>query len=78
MLNAIDFAGTRYGDFKVAVAEAVAGHLAPVRERYLELRPDEQALEAMLEQGAERAREIASVTLTDVRAAMGIGAPGRA
>ena len=71
-----EFSDRRYGDFKVAAAEAVAGYLAPVRERYGDLRPDEGALEAVLAQGAERARAIASETLVDVRAAMGIGAPG--
>ena len=34
--------------------------LAPVRERYAELRPDEAALEATLAAGAEKARAIAS------------------
>ena len=34
--------------------------LAPVRERYAELRPDEAALEAALAEGAEKARAIAS------------------
>src|SRR5215213_2536811 len=40
-----DFADARYGDFKGAVAEAVAEYLAPVRERYHELRGDEAGLE---------------------------------
>ncbi len=44
-----------------------------MRERYAELRPDEDALEAALASGAERARAIASGTLADVRAAMGVG-----
>ena len=35
-----DFEGTGYGDFKTAVGEEVAAWLAPVRERYLELRED--------------------------------------
>jgi tryptophanyl-tRNA synthetase len=70
-----EFCDLRYGDFKVAVAEAVAGYLAPVRERYGQLRPDEAALEATLREGAERARAIASDTMVDVRVAMGIGAP---
>jgi tryptophanyl-tRNA synthetase len=70
-----EFAGQRYGDFKGAVAEAVADYLRPVRERYAELRPDEAALEATLRQGAERARALASETLRDVRAAMGVAAP---
>jgi tryptophanyl-tRNA synthetase len=68
-----EFADSRYGDFKVAVGDAVAAWLAPVRERYLELRGDEAALEATLAAGADKARAIASGTLTDVRAAMGVG-----
>ena len=70
-----DFHGSGYGDFKSAVAEAVVGYLAPVRERYEGLRSDEAALEATLAAGAEKARAIASVTLADVRDAMGVGPP---
>jgi len=70
-----EYATSRYGAFKVAVAEAVAAHLAPIREGYAELRADEAALEDTLARGAGRAREIAEATMTDVRAAMGIGAP---
>jgi tryptophanyl-tRNA synthetase len=70
-----EFDGSGYGDFKGAVAEAVVDFLAPVRERYEQLRPDEAALEAALTAGAEKARAIASETLAEVRAAMGIG-PG--
>jgi tryptophanyl-tRNA synthetase len=62
-----------YGDLKVAVAEAVVEMLAPVRERYVELRAEEGALETVLAEGAERARAIASETLADVRECMGIG-----
>jgi tryptophanyl-tRNA synthetase len=64
-----------YGDLKVAVAEAVVEMLAPVRERYVELRADEQALETVLGAGAERARAIAAETLVDVRERMGVGPP---
>lgn len=66
-----------YGDLKTAVAEAVIAMLAPVRERYVPLRADEPALEAVLADGAERARSIAAETLADVRACMGVGASGR-
>jgi tryptophanyl-tRNA synthetase len=68
-----EFDGSGYGDFKTAVAEAVVDLLAPVRERYEELRPDEAALERILTAGAEKARAIASGTLAEVRSAMGIG-----
>ncbi len=70
-----EFAGSGYGDFKQAVGAAVIDLLAPVRERYAELRPDEAALEAALAEGAEKARAIAAVTLADVRDRMGVGAP---
>jgi tryptophanyl-tRNA synthetase len=68
-----EHAGSRYGDFKAAVAEAVIVHLRPVRERYGELRADEAALERILAEGAERARAIAASILADVREAMGVG-----
>src|ERR1700728_3261016 len=65
----------RYGDLKGAVAAEVIDYLAPVRERYSELRADEGSLEAILAGGAERARAIAGETLADVRERMGVGAP---
>jgi tryptophanyl-tRNA synthetase len=70
-----EFSGSGYGDFKQAVAEGVMEYLAPVRERYAELRPDQAELERILAAGAEKARSIASGTLSDVRAAMGVGHP---
>jgi tryptophanyl-tRNA synthetase len=71
-----EFAGSGYGDFKQAAAESVVELLAPVRERYTELRSDTEALERTLADGAEKAREIASATVAEVRQRMGIGAPG--
>jgi tryptophanyl-tRNA synthetase len=68
-----EFDGSGYGDFKAAVAESVVDFLAPVRERYDELRPDEAALESALTAGADKAREIAAETLAEVRSAIGVG-----
>lgn len=73
-----EFASARYGDLKVATAEAVVAYLAPVRERHNELRPDEARIEEMLRRGAERARAIARTTLELVRDRMGVGPPRRA
>jgi tryptophanyl-tRNA synthetase len=70
-----EFAGAGYGDFKAAVAEGVVELLAPVRERYAELRPDEAALESALAAGAEKARALAAPTVAEVRDLMGIGSP---
>jgi tryptophanyl-tRNA synthetase len=68
-----EFEGSGYGHFKAAVAEAVVDFLAPVRERYGELRPDEAVLERALTTGAEKARGIAAGTLAEVREAIGVG-----
>ena len=68
-----EFEGAGYGDFKRAVADGVVGLLAPVRERYEQLRPDEAALEKALAAGAEKARALAAPVLADVRDRMGIG-----
>ncbi len=69
----------RYGDFKVAVGEAVAAHLAPIQARYHELMDDRGELERILASGAERAREVASATLARVVDRVGllpVAAPG--
>ena len=68
-----EFDGSGYGAFKQAVADAVVDYLSPVRERFQELRSDEDLLEQVLTAGAEKARAIAVDTLRDVRRAMGVG-----
>ncbi len=68
-----EFSGSGYGAFKQAVADEVIDHLTPVRERYQELRADEAELERILRDGADKARAIASDTVSDVREAMGVG-----
>ena len=70
-----EFEGAGYGDFKKAVAEAVVELLAPVRERYAELRPDEAALEAALGAGAEKARAIAAADARRGARAHGLRSP---
>jgi tryptophanyl-tRNA synthetase len=73
-----DMADARgYGDLKNATAEAVVEWLAPVRERYEELRGDEAALEDILAAGADKARGMARETLADVRSVMGVGPASR-
>jgi tryptophanyl-tRNA synthetase len=68
-----EFADSRYGDFKTAVADAVIEYLAPVRERYNELRGDEPELERLLVLGAAKARALAGPVLAEVKQAMGVG-----
>ncbi len=68
-----EFAGSGYGDFKKAVAEAVVEYLTPVREGFERLRPDEAELERILGLGAEKARALAAPVVAEVRDRMGIG-----
>ena len=68
-----EFDGSGYGAFKQTVADAVVEYLTPVRERYEQIRADEPGLERTLAAGSEKARGIASQTLSEVRRVMGVG-----
>ena len=67
--------GKGYGDFKGEVAEAVVELFAPVRARFAELIAAPDHLDAVLRDGAVRAREVASVTMAAVRDRIGLLAP---
>jgi tryptophanyl-tRNA synthetase len=64
--------GYGWGHAKQALFEALDAHLAPLRQRYAELRADEAMLDSVLAQGGARAKEIAVRTMTRVRKAIGI------
>jgi tryptophanyl-tRNA synthetase len=61
-----EYAGKGYGDLKSDLAEVVTGVSAPFRNRTLALLDDPESLDAMLAEGADRARTIASQTLARV------------
>ncbi len=61
-----EFDGRGYGDFKPAVADAVAEFLAPIRERYESIRNDKNKLTEILNYGADKARKTANHTLRKV------------
>ena len=67
------FSDAGYGDLKKALGEAVADHLAPIRERYNELISDPSEIARLLDAGAERAGESAAATMAKVRARVGLG-----
>ncbi len=50
-----EFAGKGYGDFKLAVGEAVADHLEPVRTEFARLSKDKAYLKKCYTEGAEKA-----------------------
>ncbi|MBR6419387.1 MAG: tryptophan--tRNA ligase [Oscillospiraceae bacterium] len=61
-----EFDGKGYGDFKIAVGEAVADHLAPVRTEYARLSADKQYLLDCMKTGSEQAYRITRKTLSKV------------
>lgn len=61
-----EFAGKGYGDFKLAVGEAVADYLAPVRENYARLINDKAYLKQCYTEGAQKAVSITQRVLSKV------------
>ena len=66
-----EFAGRGYGDFKMAVGEACADGLAPVREEFARLIADKAYLEEIMKRGAEEASVYARRMMSKVRKKIG-------
>ncbi len=64
--------GTGYGDFKKRLWEAYWEYFAPMRARREELLANDDYVQQVLSDGAEKARELASTVLGRVRNAMGL------
>ena len=67
-----EFVGKGYSTLKRAVAELVVTTLEPIRKRYLDLFAEPGTLDAILADGAERARLVAGPTLNQVKQLMGL------
>lgn len=57
-----EFDGKGYGDFKLAVGEAVADELAPIKQKHDEIIKDKKELERLYRNGAEKAEYVARKT----------------
>uniref|UniRef100_H2YJG6 tryptophan--tRNA ligase n=1 Tax=Ciona savignyi TaxID=51511 RepID=H2YJG6_CIOSA len=60
------------GAYKTLVANVVIDHLSPIRERYFELRQDENRLKEILKYGNQRAAKVAKENFNAVRDLLGI------
>ena len=67
-----EFSGKGYGDFKSVVAEIVIETLKPIALRTNELMSDKDGLIKILQDGSERANQVASSTLKAAYSAVGI------
>ncbi len=67
-----DFGGQGFGAFKPALGELLVESFAPITERFRELMQDREALDAILAQGAAKAREKSTPTLDAAYKALGL------
>lgn len=67
-----EFAGKGFGVFKPALAEVLVAKLAPIAAEMRRLQADPAAIDAVLADGAQRARAIAAPIMDDVRRVVGL------
>lgn len=66
------YEGKGYGHLKTDTGEAIVALLEPIQTEFHRLRDDETELARIMKQGADKARESANRTLTQVKNAMGL------
>lgn len=67
-----EFAGCGYGDFKMAVGDAVANLLEPMQQRYEEIRKDKEYLDKVIRANDEKAYYFSNKTLRKVKKKIGL------
>lgn len=67
-----EFAGKGYGEFKMAVAEAIIQKLEPLQKRYNELLENPGELKAIYEKGAKKASQRADKIVNEVYRKVGL------
>ena len=72
-----EYAGRGYGDFKKGLAEVVVSTFGPIRERTLDLLDDPAELDRILAANADRASDVAEVTLAKAYDRVGLLRPAR-
>jgi tryptophanyl-tRNA synthetase len=67
-----EYAGKGYGEFKADLAQVVIDTLKPIQEKYYHLMESE-LLDQVLDEGAEKANQVANKMLKKMENAMGLG-----
>ena len=68
----VEHGGQGFGAFKPALGELLVETLAPINARFMELKGDQEALDAILARGAAQAREAGRDTLNTAYEALGL------
>ena len=66
-----EFDGKGYGEFKMAVGEAVNNVLKPLQERYAQLEKDKAYIDRIIKENAEKADYVATKILRKVQRKVG-------
>ena len=66
-----EFDGKGYGDFKMAVGEAVVGVLKPLQDRFADLSKNKEYLDKVIKENAEKASYFSNKTLRKVQKKVG-------
>ncbi|WP_426260482.1 tryptophan--tRNA ligase [Sphingomonas sp. DC1100-1] len=67
-----DYAGKGFGAFKPDLADLAVAKLGPIRNEMVRLLDDRGAIDAILNKGAEKARDLAAPVLRQAQEAMGL------
>lgn len=67
-----EFAGVGYGEFKLAVGEAVAEELRPLQERYAQMLQEKSYIDSCIKENDEKAQYFANKTLRKVQKKVGL------
>jgi len=67
-----DYAGKGFGAFKPDLADLAVAKLGPIRDEMVRLLDDRSAIDAILEKGAAKARDLATPMLRRAQEAMGL------
>lgn len=66
-----EFQNTSYGAFKIAVGEAVIANLEPIQKKVKDLEKNQDYMDSVIREGAEKAARIANKTLRKVHKKIG-------
>ena len=72
LCHALDAKNATTKDLKDDLTEMLITHVVPIGKKINDFNQDQMYLSTVLRDGSDKAREIAEITMTDVRGSMGL------